>query len=60
MSFGTGTACRTAVIFDPQHKNRVFEIDATSRAARINAGVPHGLLDSGDVLDRAIFPLARL
>jgi hypothetical protein len=49
-----------AVILNPGQKNRVFEIDTTSRAARINAGVPHGLLDPGVVLDRAIFPLAPL
>jgi hypothetical protein len=57
MPFGTGTACRTAVILDPEHKNRIFEIDA-NLTCRINAGVPHGLLYRGVVLDRAIFPLA--
>jgi hypothetical protein len=56
MPFGTGTACRTAVILDPEHENRDFEIDATSRAARINAGDPHGFLDPGVVFDPAICP----
>jgi hypothetical protein len=55
MPFRTGSGH-----LDPEHKNRVFEIDSTSRVARINAGVPHGRLDPGVVLDRAILPLAAL
>jgi alkyldihydroxyacetonephosphate synthase len=48
-----GTSCRTAVSLDLRHLDRVVEIDRTSRAARIEAGVfgpaleeqlrPHGM-----------------
>jgi alkyldihydroxyacetonephosphate synthase len=48
-----GTSCRTAVSLDLGHLDRVVEIDRTSRAARIEAGVfgpaleeqlrPHGM-----------------
>src|SRR5947208_530643 len=34
-----GTACRAAVTLDLRHLDRVLEIDRTSRAARIEAGV---------------------
>lgn len=48
-----GTSCQAAISLDLRHLNRVVEIDPTSRAARIEAGVygpaleaqlrPHGL-----------------
>src|SRR5260370_1168533 len=34
-----GTACRAAISLDLRHLNRVLEVDRTSRAARIEAGV---------------------
>ena len=34
-----GTAYKAAITLDPRHLNRVLEIDPTSRAARIEAGV---------------------
>jgi alkyldihydroxyacetonephosphate synthase len=34
-----GSACRAAITLDLRHLNRVLEIDRTSRAARIEAGV---------------------